>query len=335
MVVRRAPIFRYTKSGKLAAIIRPGSHVGYSVLQLSPDMRGIADFRIQQFVRRQTLSTTEYQIEVDETITKVDRNKSHFSYRMIRVLSPEDIDQHRWRNSDSLDDLPVSPEPSLTHEERLWAGERAGNLGKGIGLAIATIVPGGLALVEPLEGGGSILAMIVAGVSGFFLLRHPWRKYEPPNPVRIRALENHKAQLRLRRKSAVTFARTQLDKALGDFRNWQSLAPHVFERELSLRLENEGYQVKVTRPSKDGGVDIEAVDGSGRPVIVQAKKYAGNVGVSVVREMIGIRETRTDRPQAIIYALAGFTKGAKFLAAQSGGVLRDIRSELLPDDHSK
>ena len=76
-------------------------------------------------------------------------------------------------------------------------------------------------------------------------------------------------------------------------------------------------------------VDIEATDTKGQPVIVQAKQYRKNVGVAVVREMIGVRQSRSDDPRTIIYALVGFTGGAKALAEMESVELRAVRNELL------
>ena len=113
-------------------------------------------------------------------------------------------------------------------------------------------------------------------------------------------------------------------------------AYHVREalsKELAADLPRSSYGictgVDAGSQSQNGGADVEAVDAGGSAVIVQTKQYAGNVGVAVVREMIGVRETREDRPRVIIFALNGFTKGAMDLAASSGIQLRSIRREVL------
>jgi HJR/Mrr/RecB family endonuclease len=45
--------------------------------------------------------------------------------------------------------------------------------------------------------------------------------------------------------------------------------------------------------------------------------------------MIGVRESRIDKPKVMIYSLSGFTRGAKDLAEKNGVELRDVRSEWL------
>lgn len=98
---------------------------------------------------------------------------------------------------------------------------------------------------------------------------------------------------------------------------------------MSIKLEEEGFQVRLTQYNKDGGIDVEAIDVVGHPAIIQVKKHRSPVGVAVVREMIGIRSCRRDCPRTLIISLVGFTRGARDLAASAEVELRDIRSELL------
>lgn len=60
----------------------------------------------------------------------------------------------------------------------------------------------------------------------------------------------------------------------------------VFEREFG----NDGSEVKITRASRDGGVDAVVFDRDplrGGKIVIQAKRYTNTVGVSAVRDLYG------------------------------------------------
>lgn len=76
-------------------------------------------------------------------------------------------------------------------------------------------------------------------------------------------------------------------------------------------------------------MDLEGTNAEGKPVIVQAKKYRKNVGIAVVREMIGVRESNPEKPATMIVALVGFTRGAIQLAEQEGIILKSIKKDIL------
>ena len=121
----------------------------------------------------------------------------------------------------------------------------------------------------------------------------------------------------------------QFEESLKIYEYWEGLSPRRFERAIKLKLRDEGYNLNVTQYLGDGGVDLEGVDENGYPVIVQAKKYKSNVGVSVVREMIGVRSSRKDQPLTIIVSLVGFTSGAIQLANDEGIILKSIKNDIL------
>ena len=71
-----------------------------------------------------------------------------------------------------------------------------------------------------------------------------------------------------------------------DWEDFEHLVREVFEREFSAT----GGEVKVTRASRDGGVDAVAFDPDpirGGKIVIQAKRYANTVGVSAVRDLYG------------------------------------------------
>ncbi|MFQ5852246.1 MAG: restriction endonuclease [Candidatus Binatia bacterium] len=72
--------------------------------------------------------------------------------------------------------------------------------------------------------------------------------------------------------------------------NLMDLNPYEFENFISNLFDQIGFQAKLTRSSKDGGVDVIAYDPRpllGGKVVIQAKRYKNVVGVSAVRDLYG------------------------------------------------
>lgn len=71
-----------------------------------------------------------------------------------------------------------------------------------------------------------------------------------------------------------------------DWRDFENLIRELFEREFSSDMS----EVKITRASKDGGVDAVVFDSDpirGGKIIIQAKRYTNVVGLSAVRDLYG------------------------------------------------
>jgi restriction system protein len=71
-----------------------------------------------------------------------------------------------------------------------------------------------------------------------------------------------------------------------DWEDFEHLIREIFEKEFTL----SGGEVRVTRASRDGGVDAVAFDPDpirGGKIVIQAKRYAYTVGVSAVRDLYG------------------------------------------------
>lgn len=71
-----------------------------------------------------------------------------------------------------------------------------------------------------------------------------------------------------------------------DWEDFEHLIRELFEEEFS----QNGGEVKVTRASRDGGVDAVAFDPDpirGGKIVIQAKRYTNTVGVSAVRDLYG------------------------------------------------
>ncbi|WP_432798287.1 restriction endonuclease [Poriferisphaera sp. WC338] len=71
-----------------------------------------------------------------------------------------------------------------------------------------------------------------------------------------------------------------------DWKDFENLIREVFEKEFTVN----GCEVKITRASRDGGVDAVAFDPDpirGGKIVIQAKRYTNTVGVSAVRDLFG------------------------------------------------
>jgi restriction system protein len=88
-------------------------------------------------------------------------------------------------------------------------------------------------------------------------------------------------------------ARTVIDNidsgnnlAAMDWEDFEHLIRELFEKEFS----GDGSEVKITRASRDGGVDAVVFDPDpirGGKIVIQAKRYTNTVGVSAVRDLYG------------------------------------------------
>jgi restriction system protein len=72
--------------------------------------------------------------------------------------------------------------------------------------------------------------------------------------------------------------------------NLMDLSPTEFEHLVSNLFGSMGLETRLTRSTKDGGVDVVAFDVRpvlGGKVVIQAKRYRNTVGVSAVRDLFG------------------------------------------------
>lgn len=74
--------------------------------------------------------------------------------------------------------------------------------------------------------------------------------------------------------------------AIMDWEDFEHLIRELFEKEFS----QSGGEVKITRASRDSGVDAVAFDPDpirGGKIVIQAKRYTNTVGLSAVRDLYG------------------------------------------------
>lgn len=83
---------------------------------------------------------------------------------------------------------------------------------------------------------------------------------------------------------------TDLVSGLSSAKNLMELTPFEFEQLVANLFGQMGLESKLTRSSRDGGVDCVAFDRRpvlGGKVVIQAKRYRNTVGVSAVRDLYG------------------------------------------------
>lgn len=325
----RLPIYRYIKSGKLFAVQNKGGYTHIALIDLSADMSRITKVRAVKFVKKESVAATKYVLEAKEWKIQSDDKSWNLNYRRLRILTQEDVDIERWKSTEDLSNLPVLAEDYITEEEYIWSGKRNGNISGSIALTLVALGLSALTYKSFSDGNLSWFLLIVTAILSLCLIVFGWRRSVPPDAERLNKLKARKKFLQQERAQNREADRTVVTQQLEDFSFWRQLTPYQFEQALTLRLRDEGFDVVTTQASADGGIDIKGKDNNGQPVIVQAKQYQGNVGVGVVQQMIGVRETHDSKPRTIIYSLEGFTRGAKKLAAKSDVELRNIKSELM------
>lgn len=99
-----------------------------------------------------------------------------------------------------------------------------------------------------------------------------------------------------------------------DPRSVYNLSPREFEELVAELLDQQGYEIALTPPSKDGGFDMYAArkDGLGEFLyLVECKRYAldHRVGVEIVRGLYGVVE-KEKASAGIVVTTSHFTKGA-------------------------
>lgn len=99
-----------------------------------------------------------------------------------------------------------------------------------------------------------------------------------------------------------------------------------FEHYLVELFKSHGYSVKKTSDSNDFGADLY-LKKDNKKIVVQAKRYKGNVGIKAVQEIIGAK-SYYDADEAWVITNSQYTKSAKELAIKSGVRLLD-RSDLI------
>jgi len=130
-----------------------------------------------------------------------------------------------------------------------------------------------------------------------------WHSRPPADdPLRISEVENAKERARQKRTN-------EFDSLVADFFNWERLDGKAFEIAVAKLFEMQGWTVKLTPDTNDGGIDL-IMKNNEEEACVQCKAFSSNVGVSTARELHGIKNQWPQANRFIIVALNGFTKPA-------------------------
>ena len=155
------------------------------------------------------------------------------------------------------------------------------------------------------EGTKSILLIFVTGFALYMAISYTFRyvkKY-------------------IRRKKYLASSLSQIDKMDGK----------EFEKYLKAVFEEKGYSVKLTKDSGDFGADLIMYKKGGfrddkyklpEKIIVQAKRYKGNVGIEAVQQIAAAKEYYKADTCAVA-TNRYFTKAAKQLAKANKVILWD------------
>lgn len=317
MTIIRVHIYKYIKSGKYSAIgSLPGAQERI-VADLSwPDYK-VLKWRTLKYVRRDDIEGTGIVAEIEAIKTGAES----FSFNFIRAISLSDLELSKWESDIPLVNLPISLHPDLTSEEMYWAGKRDGEYAA-IWLSVFGVLLF-LAAFQSSEGGLGYLVLGLFLIGGAFKKGVKWA--QDATPDKIEEVRKRKLFLREQKNKAHQNILTKVRRASRDFHYWRSLTPDQFEHHVAILLRSKGFNVTVTKYTGDGGIDLEGASPDGLPCIIQVKKYATNVGVAAIREIVGVRSNMETAPKTYVVALMGFTRGAKVFAENNNVLLLSIK----------
>lgn len=92
-----------------------------------------------------------------------------------------------------------------------------------------------------------------------------------------------------------------------------NVSPRRIELLVGDIYRSSGYQVEVTKTTRDGGKDLILLSNGSDPTIVEVKRKKNNIEVDIVRRLRGVQLTYGHR-SAILVATTGFTKSALYEA---------------------
>ena len=106
--------------------------------------------------------------------------------------------------------------------------------------------------------------------------------------------------------------------ATGPKESWVQISPQEFENLVADLYQKMGYQVKVTPPSRDHGVDVYAKhqsDSGAQSLAIQCKHYpTGVVGVEHVRSLYGVIQAQPDLTKGVLCTSGHFSQECRKFA---------------------
>lgn len=299
-------VYRYRSSGKLIA---SGMGNGY-VFPLNSDLT-FSSKEPHRVHRDTEFDLTPYRIEVEVT-PRGNQNE----YRIIRTWNENHLPPKSADPSAPLEHrIDISPSQEFSEAEKQYVGQSSGH-------------PIGFALMV-----GSFFLLWMAGLWGWWPplvvfaagILVVWLTKTPGDTSKI--LEVKEAKERLRQE-----AERKLHEAMRDVRVWAALDGVGFERAVARIYREQGFDVEFTPRTNDKGVDL-ILRKNGTVSIVQCKAYTKNVGVSAVRELVGVRASWPNAAEAILATLFDFSSAAKAFAAEHNIKLFSVARDYLKTDY--
>lgn len=322
----RKKVLQYTKSGKYIIVPDAARGQGSHVMDLDSRLNWINTRALKGLPKDSALSFTNYEAD----LTREDQGDK-VRYRLLRIVNKEDIDIKNWHPDTPINKLKVLESLFLTNEEEYWAGKEKGNLDS-ISMLLFLLGLFGFMGYMALQD-GIIILEIISLIICFFILRGIYKSgihfSKKPKKEKVKQLLEYKKNIIEGNVKKSSEQMLQLEKDLKTFSYWETLDPQSFEVGLKIYLQKKGFNLDVSKYSGDGGVDLEGKDQNNQNVIIQAKKYSKAIGVSVVREMLGVKNSKENNPRTIIYGLNGYTSGAIQFAKENSIELKSIREDLL------
>jgi hypothetical protein len=109
---------------------------------------------------------------------------------------------------------------------------------------------------------------------------------------------------------------TVLDILKNDPQLLHNFSPRAFEVAVAIILKDLGFDtVKLTRFSKDDGIDIYAIyveGGTSQTVVVEVKQHKDNIGIEVVDRIFGVK-ARDDANKALLVTSSSVTRDVRRL----------------------
>lgn len=304
---------RYRSSGKLIASGLGNGHV----IPLNSDLT-FSEKALHRVRRDTELDPTPYRVEVE-----VGSEGNCHTYRIIRKwderhLPPKSSDpsalvEHR---------IDISPSEQFSETENRYVGQSAGHpIGGALLLIAFCLVFPSFWLVSKF-GRWGWLPPIVAFTAGVLIV---WLTKTPGDTSKIQEVKATKERLRRQAKDL-------LQEAMHDVHTWAALDGIGFENAVAKIYEEKGFDVECTLRTNDQGVDL-VLKRNGATSIVQCKAYTDNVGVSAIRELVGVRASWPHAEEVILVALYDFSSPAKDFAAQHNIKLFSVTRDYLGTDY--
>ena len=108
----------------------------------------------------------------------------------------------------------------------------------------------------------------------------------------------------------------RLIRLLKEERTWDRVDPRALEEIVAELFDGFGYEVELTKRTRDGGRDVIAVRHStikDDKYLIECKHWDDKVGVSVVRELLGVGVAEPNSG-LILVSTSGFTTDARVFA---------------------